>query len=224
MSALRPRFALAAVLAVGSLGFAACGGDDSGSAATTGGGSAATTGNGSSSSGATSAAPTGEGVAVEEWAGSVCGSVNTWLQGINAKGTQLGQDVQGVSDLTKGRDLLVQFMQDAVTLTDDMLSGVESAGAPAVENGEQLSEDLLTALQPVKDTFAQALEQAKTLPTDDPTAFSQAATQLGQDITDSQTQFSASFDQLQAKYDDQALNQAFNTVPACTQLGAAAGS
>ena len=224
MSLLRPRFALAAVLAVASLGIAACGGDDSGSSATTGGGSTATTAAGSTDSEApaTSGVSSGSGVAVETWAGGVCSSVDTWLQGINAKGTQLSQDVQGVSDLNKGRDLLVQFMEDAVSLTDDMLSGVESAGSPDVENGEQLQADLLAALQPVKDTFSQAVDKAKALPTDDPTAFSEAATQLGQEITDSQTAFSASFDQLQAKYDDPAVNQAFTDVPSCAQLGSTA--
>ncbi len=166
MSSMRPRFALAAVLALGSLGFAACGGDDSGSSATTGGGgSAATTAPSSTGSGApSSSGASGDAVAVETWAGSVCGSVDTWLQGINAKGTQLSQDVQGVSDLNKGRDLLVQFMEDAVSLTDEMLSSVEAAGSPDIENGDQLAADLLAALQPVEDTFSQAVDKAKALP------------------------------------------------------------
>ena len=226
----RPRFALAALLALGLLGFAACGGDDSGSAATTGSGSSATTATASSdteaastSAASTSAPSSGDAVSVESWAGGVCGSVETWLRGINQKGTQLGQDVQGVSDLTKGRDLLVQFMEDAVALTDTMIEGVEAAGAPDIENGDQLATDLVAALQPVKDTFSTAVDKAKALPTDDPEAFSAAATQLGQEITDSQTEFSASFDQLQATYDDPALNTAFDTVPECAQLGAATG-
>lgn len=230
MSVLRARLGLAAVLALGSLGFVACGGDDSGSAATTGSGSSASTAASSGSSSGTEAASTsaaasnGDAVAVETWAGGVCGSVEEWLRGINQKGTQLGQDVQGVSDLTKGRDLLVQFMEDAVSLTDTMIQGVEDSGAPDIENGEQLSADLVDALQPVRDTFSSAVDTAQALPTDDPDAFSQAATQLGQEITDSQTAFSASFDELQAKYDDPALNSAFDTVPECAQLGATSGS
>jgi hypothetical protein len=104
-----------------------------------------------------------------------------------------------------------------------MIKGIEDAGAPAIENGEDLSTDLVAALQPVEDTFSAAVEKAKALPTNDPNSFSEAAQQLGQEITDSQTEFSASFDQLQAKYDDASLNDAFNNVSACQELRSASG-
>ena len=159
-------------------------------------------------------------VPIETWAGGVCGAVNTWLAGINAKGTKLNQDVQGVSDLGAGRDLLVKFMQDAVTLTDTMISAVQAAGAPAVASGQQLSADLVQALSPVKQTFEGAVTKAQQLPTNDPQAFSQAASELGTEITNSQGSFTASFDALQTKYNDPALNDAFKTVPACAKLGA----
>jgi len=215
MSKLGSGLALALVLAVGSIGLAACGGgdDSSSSAATTGTGGAATSGGAS-----TSAGPLGD-VPIETWAGGVCGAVNTWLGGINANGTKLNQDVQGISDLGAGRDLLVKFMQDAVALTDTMISAVQAAGAPAVSNGKQLSADLVQALSPVKQTFEGAVTKAQQLPTNDPQAFSQAATQLGNEITNSQGSFTASFNALQAKYNDPALNNAFKTVPACAKLG-----
>ncbi|HTN78611.1 MAG TPA: hypothetical protein VMK16_02970 [Acidimicrobiales bacterium] len=222
MSRLRPHLALALVLALGTVGFVACGGgDDSGkSASNTGGGSTESSAPDSSSSGSTGGGSgNGKGVAVEAWAGEVCGAVGTWLDGINASNSQLNEDVQGLTDLSQIRDVLVGFLNDSVSLTDDMINGVKDAGAPDVENGEQLSADLVAALSPVKDTFQKAANDAKSLPTSDPTAFSQAATKLGQAITDSQSEFSSSFDALQEKYDDPALNKAFDEVPACAQLG-----
>ncbi|HMK12026.1 MAG TPA: hypothetical protein VK461_10625 [Acidimicrobiales bacterium] len=220
MSRLRPRLALAAVLALGTVGFVACGGgDDSGkSAPSTGGGSTESSGPDASSSGSTGTS-SGNGVEIEAWAGEVCGAVGTWLDGINASNTKLNEDVQGLTDLNQIRDVLVGFLNDSVSLTDDMINGVKAAGAPNVKNGEQLSADLVAALSPVKDTFEKAANDAKSLPTNDPTAFSQAATKLGQSITDSQSEFSSSFDALQEKYDDPALNTAFDQVPACAQLG-----
>ena len=220
MSRLRPRLALAAVLALGTVGFVACGGgDDSGkSAPSTGGGSTESSAPDASSSGSTGTS-SGNGVEIEAWAGEVCGAVGTWLDGINASNTKLNEDVQGLTDLNQIRDVLVGFLNDSVSLTDDMINGVKAAGAPNVKNGEQLSADLVAALSPVKDTFEKAANDAKSLPTNDPTAFSQAATKLGQSITDSQSEFSSSFDALQEKYDDPALNTAFDQVPACAQLG-----
>jgi len=229
MSKLGSGLALALVLTVGSIGLAACGGgDDSSSAATTGSpvtDGASTSGSASTSGGASTSrnAPTVNGplgdVPIETWAGGVCGAVNTWLAGINANGTKLNQDVQGISDLGAGRDLLVKFMQDAVALTDTMIGSVRAAGAPAVANGKQLSADLVDALSPVKQTFEGAVTKAQQLPTGDPEAFSQAATELGNEITNSQGSFTASFDALQRKYNDPKLNNAFKTVPACAKLG-----
>jgi hypothetical protein len=216
MSKFGSRLALVFVLGVGSIGLVACGGgdDSSSSASAPGTGGAATSGGAPTSGG-----PVGD-VPVETWAGGVCGAVNTWLAGINANGTKLNQDVQGISDLGAGRDLLVKFMQDAVTLTDTMISAVQAVGAPAVASGQQLSADLVQALSPVKQTFEGAVTKAQQLPTNDPQAFSQAASQLGTEITNSQGSFTASFDALQTKYNDPALNDAFKTVPACAKLGA----
>ena len=172
MSKLGSRLVLTLVLGVGSIGLAACGGgDDSSSSAATSGaaGSSAPGSAGVATSGGapTSAGPVGD-VPIETWAGGVCGAVNTWLGGINANGTKLNQDVQGISDLGAGRDLLVRFMQDAVALTDTMISSVQAAGAPAVANGQQLSADLVQALSPVKQTFESAVTKAQQLPTNDP--------------------------------------------------------
>jgi hypothetical protein len=216
------RLALVLAVTVAGVGFAACGDDDSSSdssadttEASDGSGSADT-----SASGSTETAPSGSGNdQVDAWASQVCGSVGTWLTGINDRGAQLNTDVQSVADLGAGRDLLVTFMEDVVGLTDAMLSSVEAAGAPDVENGDQLAADLLAALQPVKTTFEGAVVEAQNLPIDDPNTFSAAATELGNSITNSQGDFQAAFDALQAEYDSPELNQAFATVPECAQLG-----
>ncbi len=149
----------------------------------------------------------------------MCGAVGSWLTGINDLGTQLSTDVQGIADLEEGRDLLVTFMQDVVGLTDDMLGSVEGAGAPDVERGDELAADLLAALQPVKTTFEDAVVEAQNLPTDDPETFSAAATELGNAITGSQGEFQAEFDALQQEYDSPEINEAFETVPACAEVG-----
>lgn len=217
---------LALVLAVlAGAGLAACGGDDSSSADDSGTGAETTAGptdetSAPATSGASDTAVTGSGNdQVDAWAGAVCGSVGSWLTGINEKGTQLGTDVQGVASLEDGRALLVTFMEDVVVLTDGMLGSVEAAGAPDVDRGDELAADLLTALESVKTTFEGAVVEAQNLPVDDPDAFSAAASELGNSITSSQGDFQAQFDALQQEYDSPELNAAFGTVPECAQLG-----
>jgi hypothetical protein len=215
------RLALVLAVALACAGFVACGDDDSADDPEAG---AQTTESPSDETTATSAASgtavTGSGNdEVDAWAGAVCGSVGTWLTGINEKGTQLGTDVQGVASLEDGRELIVTFMEDVVVLTDGMLGSVEAAGAPDVERGAELAADLLTALESVKSTFEGAVVEAQNLPTDDPDTFSAAATELGNSITSSQGDFQAQFDALQQEYDSPELNAAFATVPECAQLG-----
>ena len=221
------RVALALAVTVAGVGFAACGGDDS-SSDTTEASSSDTTEASSDDTGSaeTSGASTDSTESsssghdqVDEWAGAVCGAVGSWLTGINDLGTQLGTDVQGIADLNEGRDLLVTFMEDVVGLTDDMLGSVEDAGAPDIERGDELAADLLAALQPVKTTFEEAVVEAQTLPTDDPETFSAAATELGNSITGSQGDFQTQFNALQQEYDSPEINAAFETVPACAEVG-----
>lgn len=221
------RVALALAVTVAGVGFAACGGDDSSSDTTEASSSDTTE---ASSDDTSSAETSGDSTAstessgsgndqVDEWAGAVCGAVGSWLTGINDLGTQLGTDVQGIADLNEGRDLLVTFMEDVVGLTDDMLGSVEDAGAPDIERGDELAADLLAALQPVKTTFEEAVVEAQTLPTDDPETFSAAATELGNSITGSQGDFQTQFNALQQEYDSPEINAAFETVPACAEVG-----
>ena len=101
----------------------------------------------------------------------------------------------------------------------DMLGSVEDAGAPDIERGDELAADLLAALQPVKTTFEEAVVEAQTLPTDDPETFSAAATELGNSITGSQGDFQTQFNALQQEYDSPEINAAFETVPACAEVG-----
>jgi hypothetical protein len=222
------RVALALAVTVAGVGFAACGGDDSSSSDTTEASSSDTTEASSddTSSAETSGASTdstessGSGNdQVDAWAGAVCGAVGSWLTGINDLGAQLSTDVQGIADLEEGRDLLVTFMEDVVGLTDDMLGSVEDAGAPDIERGDELAADLVAALEPVKTTFEDAVVEAQNLPTDDADTFSAAATELGNSITGSQGEFQAQFDALQQEYDSPEINAAFETVPACAQVG-----
>ena len=156
---------------------------------------------------------------VDAWAGEVCGAVGSWLTGINELGAQLGTDVQGIADLEEGRDLLVTFMEDVVGLTDDMLGSVEGAGAPDIERGDELAADLLAALQPVKTTFEEAVVEAQNLPTDDPR---RSPPRRPSSATRSRARRGSSRRssmRLQEEYDSPEINAAFESVPACADVG-----
>jgi hypothetical protein len=94
----------------------------------------------------------GETVAAGDWAQSVCGSVGAWrgaLESIvedvrtpNAAATG-GEEPQ--SETPQGRTGFVRKgLERAVQATETMVEGIDNAGVPETENGEEAADDVST--------------------------------------------------------------------------------
>jgi len=172
----------------------ACGGDD-------GGGSAG-----------------GGGTAPEAWAKQVCGSVGSWLEDVQKRSSAIGDTAQGANSLKEAKSQFVTYFEELVARTDKMITEIEDAGDPDVEDGDAIGEDFRNTIAPMRDALADARDQAEDLPTDDPQAFAQGAVKAGESVEREGTQVGQAFDRLDEKYDTAELQRAFKDEPACTEL------
>ena len=160
----------------------------------------------------------GEGTAPEEYAAAVCGALTAWQNELQTSATTMGSTVGAATSPTEARTKLVEFMDAMTKSTQTMVSKVEGAGAPAVDDGEALHRDLVAGLQDAQEAFAAARDRAEALPTDDPTAFQQQAGEISATLNREGSAIGSAFTGLSTKYDSQELNEAFNSEPACQSL------
>ncbi len=154
-----------------------------------------------------------------DWAGGVCGTILSWEDELKKLATDLQTQIRGVGrDLTAARARLVDFMVQVVASTDRLLAGVEAAGAPAVQKGEQIASDFREGLVHVRQVFEEARVTAENLAVDDPKAFTAGADELSRKIRDAGDRIRQQFQELDSAYDVPELDRAFAAAPACRQV------
>src|SRR5437899_10252546 len=139
MAGKRPGGVVAVTLAIG-LALAACGGGSSSS------------GSGSSSTQAS--------LSASQWANQVCGRITTWVNELQSSSNNAVSGLTG-TNLAQIKAQFVNFLGGAVASTNTMISGVQAAGAPAVPNGQAISQGLVSGLQGIQSAFVQAQTQAQ---------------------------------------------------------------
>jgi hypothetical protein len=151
----------------------------------------------------------------DEWASSVCGSLQTWEDDLQSGSRQLSADLRTSSDLKSVKQKLVAFLEDAQQSTEKMVSDVKAAGAPAVKDGPAIQQDLESGLTGAQNSFERAVTQAKKLPTNNPGALTTGLTTLAQTIQTELTATGQHFSNLENKYDVSDLNEAMKDEPSC---------
>jgi hypothetical protein len=150
-----------------------------------------------------------------QWATDVCGALSTWLEDLQDRQTQVTSDLEGVTDLTEVRGVLVDFLDDAVTETDTMIGEVEAAGTPDVDMGAELQQDFVDGIGQAKTAFEEAKTTAEELPTDNQAEFAQGTSDIEQQLNTQSQAIEDAFDELDQKYDVPELDEAFDEEPAC---------
>ena len=159
----------------------------------------------------------------DEWASSVCGSLQTWENDLQSGSQQLSADLGASSDLKSVKQKLVAFLEDAQQSTEKMVSDVKAAGAPAVKDGPAIQQDLESGLTGAQNSFERAVTQAKKLPTNNPRALTTGLTTLGQTIQSELTATGEHFSNLENKYDVSELNEAMKDEPTCKPFVSSSG-
>ncbi len=184
------------------LTLAACGGGSSSS--------------GSSSSGSSSSS-TQAALTASQWANQVCGKITAWVGQLQSSSNSAVSGLNG-TDLQQIKNQFVNFLGGAVASTNTMISGVQAAGAPSVQNGRAISQGLVSGLQGIQSAFAQAQTQAQALPADNPAALSSGAQGLANSLQNAGNQVKTSLNSLDQKYPSSDLDAALKNQAACQSL------
>jgi hypothetical protein len=175
---------LAVLLSVTALAFAAagCGGGDDG--------------NGDSAS---AKAP-------GEWASSVCGALNDWVESLAAENRELGPAMSDTKDLKAVKEAFVTYLEDA------------EAGPPDVPRGKAIQQDLVSSLEKVEQSFSNAADRANELSTSSIQSFSSGVGELSQDVQNNLATMGQDFRTLSDRFKSTELDNATDREPACQQF------
>jgi hypothetical protein len=165
---------------------------------------------GSSGSGG-SPSPTGK-TAVQYVAGA-CSAMTTWAQGIKTEVADLQTKVAGAPDLAARKAIFVDFTKQLSATTDTLVSALQGLGAPAVEGGADVHQQIVGAFESVQTTLRGAEQDAEALPTDDPAAFKKQVNAIGAKIGG----IGAAFQNV-GNLQNQALDSAFSKDATCQKM------
>jgi len=178
-----------------------------GGCGTSGGDNASDTSTSSSTSTSTSTTTTTVAtIEVEEWAATFCGNFGTWLDGIQAASTAVGSQVTA-GDFASAQTAISGLFGTASEVTGVLITEIEAGGAPDIDDGEGLVDDLVDRF----GQFVSAADQAKA-DTDalevDPATFEADAKELTDRFSAEVESVGESFDQIDADYASADLNAA----------------
>jgi hypothetical protein len=160
----------------------------------------------------------GDRVEPEAWAADVCGSVGTWLEDVQKRSGEIGKTAEQAESLEEVKREFIAFFEGVTTRTDELLTEIDGAGTPDVEEGEAIAQDLQDSIRPLRDALVDAREQAENLPTDDQQAFAEQAVAAGQTVERAGTDVQNAFERLDSEYDAPELQRAFEEEQACAEL------
>jgi hypothetical protein len=141
---------------------------------------AAGCGGGDSNESAQPAQP--QGTPPAEWVTTVCGALDDWQTSLQQGAKGLPQQVLQAGSPEDAKKEITDFLDEVVDETQTMVDKVDEAGSPAVDAGERVRTAVHARLLKVKAAFENARQQVESVPTDNPRAFQQQLTQIGQDL------------------------------------------
>lgn len=174
--------------------------------------------------GAAAAAPASTSAApAKQWTANFCGSILNWVSYINQRTASYNKAVdtwkaKGHGKISKIRGVVIAYVGDTTTSTDQMVKKVRAFGAPAVGNGAKTQSQVNTALAQVDAIFHTALAQARDLPTSNAVLFLKKTLALSAQIKTGFNKVGGAFTAIGANASP-ALAAAGRSTPACQQLG-----
>jgi hypothetical protein len=145
------------------------------------------------------------------WAASVCTALAPWRTEIGTLTTRTQQQMTAETTPAQAKENLVRMFSGAESASERARAGVERAGVPDVDQGEQIAKGFMSSLSGVRDAYGRARGGIEALATSPQATF--------------YTQVAAVVEKLDQEYEEtsldtsnlnsQELKQAFDETPEC---------
>ncbi|MGH9026704.1 MAG: hypothetical protein ACRDWD_11420 [Acidimicrobiia bacterium] len=182
-----------------------------------------------------------DGTSIDVWTASICTSLTDWIDAITAIDDD-AQDVVGLQGTVEtddtgddtgfdtgengnrgsaniepdeARRILVGLFGDAADASDELIEGLEDAGVPDIDDGQELNDLFLENFTNVREAFATARDDAEDLPVDDPEDFTDAAQTILDDIEIASIDVQTAFNEASTELDVDEFEDAFADDEAC---------
>jgi hypothetical protein len=174
------------------------------------GGSSKSSTSGSGGSGGTTSQPSK--VTAAAYVKSICSAIGPFEKDVQAKSSAL--NLSSIKNAAQGKAALQNFLSSVAADTDKAVSQLKAAGTPDVQNGQAISQGIVTAFTELKTTLSSAAGQAGSLPTGNAQAFKTAAQALGTGVQGSMSKIGSSLGNLKSAD----LEKAAASDPTCKSL------
>ena len=155
----------------------------------------------------------------DDYADGVCSSIGTWYEEIETASQGLVSEAETLSeDPAAGKQLVLDFLDDAIGLTDTLVADLEDTGVPDTETGPETADKLVGGIEDVRELFQQARDDTDALPADDPQALGTGLQDIGTALQESATAVGANFEEVLSSVDDDELAEAFEGAASCSDL------
>jgi len=152
------RVLLFALIAASSTALLACGGDDK---------------QGGDGGGKAAGKAENQAVATDVWVKDVCTGLTTWITSVSdtSKLESIVAKATAAEGLRGARDELGKYFDGVVAQTGTLVTRLERAGYPDVDDGQKAASTITSLLTTVRDAFRKAGERVAGVAATDPVAF-----------------------------------------------------
>lgn len=145
------------------------------------------------------------------WATSVCTALSPWRTEIDTLTTRTQQQMTAETTPAQAKENLVRLFGGAESASEKARAGVEKAGVPDVEQGEEIANGFMASLSGVRDAYGRARGSIEALATSPQAAF---YTQVA-DVVQKLDQEYAATSLDTTKLSSAELKKAFDETPEC---------
>ena len=157
-------------------------------------------------------------VDADTYAGTVCGAINDWIGSIEEGNQTLQGALENETNLENVKQRLLEFLDETLANTDDLVATLGDTGAPDVENGEQVHGEIQQLLDQARSAFADARDTVDGLDANDPQALGQGLQEVGTSLQSAFAGVENPIEQIESPE----LEEAFEANESCDSLGEAA--